>query len=116
MGNGNNLLIYDSMTDEELLLASRQGIQEAEEALILRYGRVIRSLARPFFLSGGDSEDLIQEGMLGLLTAIRNYKSEEKTSFKTYAVLCIRRRLYFALRRPGGNKIVSLDDCLSLES
>ncbi len=104
------------MTDEELLRVSRLGNPDAEESLIQRYGPVIRRLARPYFLTGGSSEDLIQEGMLGLLNAMRSYSPQEETSFKTFAVLCIRRRLYTALRRASGTKSVSLDDCLSLES
>ena len=116
MGIGNNFLTFESFSDEDLLLSCRQGNQEAEEALILRYGRVIRSLARPYFLTGGDSEDLIQEGMLGLLNAIRRFDPQEDTSFRTFAVLCIRRRLFSALRKAAGTKNVSLDDCLSLES
>ena len=116
MGIGNNFLTLESMSDEELLFNLRQGDPKAEEALIRRYGRVIRSLARPYFLTGGDGEDLIQEGMLGLLNAIRGFDPQEETSFRTFAVLCIRRRLYSALRRAAGTKNVSLDDCLSLES
>lgn len=110
------MLFSDSISDEELQALAVQGGLEAEETLIQRYSRVIRSLARPYFLTGGDSEDLIQEGMLGLLSAIRHFDPAEKTSFHTYAVLCIRRRLYSALRGAGGKKNVSLDDCLSLES
>ena len=116
MGISNNTLSFESMTDEELLPYCRQGNPDAEETLIRRYGPVIRSLARPYFLTGGESEDLIQEGMLGLLNAIRRYDHQEDTSFKTFAVLCIRRRMYSALRKAAGTKNVSLDDCLSLES
>ena len=112
----NNILTFDSMPDEKLLLLCRQGSAEAEEMLIRRYGRIIRSLARPYFLTGGDSEDLIQEGMLGLLNAIRRFNEQEDTSFRTFAVLCIRRRMFPALRKAAGTKNVSLDDCLSLES
>ena len=116
MGISNNILTFESLTDEELLVKCGQGNPEAEETLILRYGRIIRSLARPFFLTGGDGEDLIQEGMLGLLNAIRRYDPKEETTFKSFAVLCIRRRLISAIRKAAGTKNVSLDDCLSLES
>ena len=116
MENNNVFLTFDSMADEELLQKCRQGSPEAEETLIRRYGRVIRNLVRPFFLTGGDSEDLIQEGMLGLLNAIRRYDPQVETSFRTFAELCIRRRLISALRKSAGTKNVSLDDCLSLES
>ena len=116
MENSNSFLTFESSSDEELLEKCRQGNPDAEEVLIRRYSCIIRSLARPFFLTGGDSEDLLQEGMLGLLSAIRRYDPQEGTSFKTFAVLCIRRRLISALRKAAGTKNVSLDDCLSLES
>ena len=93
MGLGNNFIAFESLTDEELLQYCRQGNPEAEETLIRRYGSVIRSLARPYFLTGGDSEDLIQEGMLGLLNAIRRFDHQEDASFKTFAVLCSMQRL-----------------------
>ena len=92
------------------------GSAEAEEELIRRYGRVIRSVARPFFLTGGDSEDLTQEGTIGLLRAIRSFDPQVGTPFRTYAELCIRRRLVSAIRSAAGKKNVSLDECLSLES
>ncbi len=116
MGNGNSILLYDTLADEELLALAAERDLQAEEVLIRRYSRVIRSLARPFFLTGGDNDDLMQEGMLGLISAIRSYDAGEKTSFKTFAVLCIRRRLISAVRKSATQQDVSLDDCLSLES
>ncbi len=95
---------------------SASGNPEGEELLIRRYSRVIRSIARPYFLTGGDSDDLMQEGMLGLLSAIRHYDPAEKTTFRSFAILCIRRRMFSAMRRATENASVSLDDCLSLES
>ncbi len=109
-------MLYDTLADEELLALAAERDLQAEEVLIRRYSRVIRSLARPFFLTGGDNDDLIQEGMLGLISAIRSYDAGEKTSFKTFAVLCIRRRLISAVRKSATQQDVSLDDCLSLES
>lgn len=116
MGSGKSSLLYESMTDAELLALSAAGDLQAEETLIRRYSRIIRSLARPFFLTGGDQEDLLQEGMLGLLSAIRSYDPGKNASFRTFAMLCIRRRLISALRGSAGTQNVSLDDCLSLES
>ncbi len=109
-------MLYDTLADEELLALAAERDLQAEEVLIRRYSRVIRSLARPFFLTGGDNDDLMQEGMLGLISAIRSYDAGEKTSFKTFAVLCIRRRLISAVRKSATQQDVSLDDCLSLES
>ena len=109
-------MILDDLRDEELHALAMTGNGEAEEELIRRYGRVIRSIARPFFLAGGDGEDLFQEGMLGLLSAIRTFRPEGGSSFHNYSAVCIRRRLISVIRGASGTKNVSLDECLSLES
>ena len=88
----------DQCSDETLCQLVAGGSREAEEALVTRYNRLVRTCARPFFLVGGDSEDLIQEGMLGLLAAIRGFQSGKETSFRTYAEICVRSRLYAAVR------------------
>ncbi len=116
MGSGISILLYETMTDEELHARLTAGDLLAEEELIRRYYRIMQGLARPFFLTGGDRDDLMQEGMLGLLSAIRSFDAGANTSFKTFAVLCIRRRLISVLRKAAGTQNVSLDDCLSLES
>ena len=108
--------ISEELSDEKLQALSASGNNEAEDFLIRRYTRVVKALARPFFLAGADSEDLIQEGMLGLLSALRTYDPKSETSFKTYSQLCIRRSLVSAVRNATRKKTVSLDDCLSLES
>ena len=110
------MLLNETVSDEKLQKLAVGGDAEAEELLIRRYDRIILSLSRPFFLTGGDRNDLLQEGMLGLLNAIRQYDPGEKASFRTFAVLCIRRRLYSAMRRSGSSNSISLDECLSLES
>ena len=106
----------EELLDEKLQALAVSGSAEAEEELIRRYGRIIRSVARPFFLTGGDSEDLTQEGTIGLLQAIRSYDPKVGPPFRNYAELCIRRRLVSAIRSAAGKKNVSLDECLSLES
>lgn len=101
---------------------SAHGNAVAENELVVRYSRLVRACARPFFLAGGDSEDLIQEGMLGLLSAIREFNPESDTSFKTYAGLCIRRRLISAVKSASRlkhaplNEGVSFDEILSEET
>jgi RNA polymerase sporulation-specific sigma factor len=109
---------HQENTDDELLhKMAVSGNTEAEETLIQKYSRIVKACARPYFLSGGDSEDLIQEGMLGLLSAIREFNPDVGASFRTYAELCIRRRLFTAIKKTAaGSKNVSLNDCLSLES
>lgn len=108
--------ISQELSDEKLQALSASGNTEAEDLLIRRYTRVVKALARPFFLAGADSEDLIQEGMLGLISALRSYDPKSETSFKTYSQLCIRRKLISAVRKATCKNTVSLDDCLSLES
>ena len=74
--------VFTDLSDEELCAHSANGTTEAEEELVRRYGRLVRMCARPLFLVGGDSEDLIQEGMLGLLSAIRSYNPIRKRHFQ----------------------------------
>ena len=107
--------LHHSATDEQLCAQVAAGDRGAEEALVLRYGRLVRMCARPFFLAGGDSEDLIQEGMLGLLTAIREFRADRGARFSTYAQLCVRRRIISAVRDAAGGKHAPLNDYVSLE-
>jgi len=92
------------------------GDPASEEALVTEYARLVRACARPYFLAGGDSEDLIQEGMLGLLSAIRTFNSEKGVKFSTYAEFCVRRRIYSAIKSASGNKHTPLNSYISLES
>ena len=103
------------MTDEQLQRLSAEGQREAEEALAARYVRLVRVCSRPYFLAGGDSEDLLQEGMFGLLYAIREYDPEKGTSFRTYAEICIRSRILSAVRNAGRKKHAPLNNGISLE-
>ena len=96
------------------MLAS-SGDREAEETLAGRYLRLVRACARPFFLAGGDSEDLIQEGTFGLLSAIRQYRADVGASFKTFAEHCIRMRLLSAIKSASQLKHFPLNDGVSLE-
>lgn len=110
------------LTDEQLQALAAERRSGAEEALAERYVRLVRVCARPYFLNGGDSEDLTQEGMLGLLSAIREFDAGKGASFKTYAEICIRNRIQSAIRSAARKKHaplndgVSLDDVLSDES
>ncbi len=103
-------------SDEALLCAAVAGDSSAEEKLIEKYSVLVRASCRPFFLAGGDSEDLMQEGMLGLLSAIRRYTPDRDTSFRTYAERCIRSRLYTAIKSAARLKHGPLNDSISIES
>lgn len=112
---------YINLNDNELIALARSGDRTAEEQLALRYARLVRICSRPFFLVGGDGEDLIQEGMLGLLSAIREFDSSMSASFKTYAEICVKRRIYSAIKMASRkkheplNEMISFDDVLSDE-
>lgn len=101
--------------DEELQAMAAKGDSRAEEQLAARFARLVKICARPFFLSGGDSEDLTQEGMLGLLSAIREYNGDMNASFKTYAEQCIKNRLISAVRSASRKKHTPLNDGVSLD-
>ena len=109
------MIEYPTLSDMELLDRSRNGDELAENTLILRYRRIVRSCTRPFFLAGGDSEDLLQEGMIGLLSAMREYDTAGGASFQTYAELCVRRRLISAARSASRQKHAPLNDGVSLD-
>lgn len=102
-------------SDEKLQLLAVSGDRNAEESLVARYSRLVRACARPYFLAGGDSEDLIQEGMIGLLSAIRSYASDKESSFRTYAEICIRNRLLSAVRTAARDKHRPLNHSISLD-
>lgn len=106
---------YAKLSDSSLQAMAIAGDRGAEEALSERYMRLVRVCARPLFLAGGSSEDLIQEGMIGLLSAIRQYDPQCGSSFSTFAELCIRSRLLSAIKSASRKKHLPLNDGLSLE-
>ena len=109
------MIDYAVLDDQALQMLAAEGDRDAEDALAERYLRLVRICARPLFLAGGDSEDLIQEGTFGLLSAIRSYDPDRGASFKTYAERCIRTRLYSAVKSASRLKHLPLNDGISLE-
>ena len=108
--------LLSTATDEQLAVLAAAGNREAEELLVSKYHQLVRACARPFFLAGGDSEDLIQEGMFGLIKAFREYAPEREASFRTYAEICIRNRLYSVLRAAVRDKHQPLNQSVSLDT
>ena len=107
---------YAGYSDEELCAMSATGDRGAEEALVTRYNRLVRQITRPYFLAGGDSDDLIQEGMLGLMKAVREFDCEKEASFRTFAEVCIRNRVYSVLRAASREKHSPLNHSISIET
>lgn len=106
---------YDNLEESSLLVMAAAGDRAAEEELAVRYSFLVRACARPYFLAGGDSEDLTQEGMLGLLSAIREFDPKLETPFRVYAETCIRNRLLSAIRSAARLKHQPLNSGVSLE-
>lgn len=111
----NDVSELEGQPDEVLCALAAAGSRLAEETLVTRYNRLVRTCARPFFLAGGDSEDLTQEGMVGLITAVREYDAGKEASFRTFAEICIRSRLYSVLRASARDKQQPLNQSLSLD-
>ena len=108
-------LFFDN-SDSSLWQKASAGDPVAEEELVIRYSRLVRACARPYFLTGGDREDLIQEGMLGLLSAVRHFDPEKSVRFNTFAEYCIRRRIFDAIKASQRDKSIPLNTYVSLES
>ena len=106
----------ENLPDEQLCRLAAAGNRGAEEILVTRYNRLVRTCARPFFLVGGDSEDLTQEGMVGLIKAVREYDVEKEASFRTFAEICIRNRLYSVLRAASRDKHLPLNQSVPLDT
>ena len=102
-------------TDEKLVLLVREGDSAAEAELVERHKPLVTREARPYFLRGGEMEDLVEEGMFGLLSAIRTYKEGENASFSTYATTCIRNTIFEAIRKAGAKKHNVLSDAATFE-
>ena len=89
---------YDEMTDEEILILIQEGDQIALDYIMEKYKYLVRSKAKALFLIGGDKDDLIQEGMIGLYKAIRDYRSDKDNSFFNFADMCISRQIYGTIK------------------
>lgn len=101
--------LNDKKTDEALVELAKKGDKQATEELLLRHAGLVRGCARGFFLIGGDTEDLIQEGMIGLYGAIGDYKAKEGMRFKKFASLCVSRRIIDAVRASSRKKNAPLN-------
>ncbi len=107
---------YEKKTDEELVVLSASGDEIATECILGRYKNLVRSKARMYFLVGADKEDIIQEGMIGLFKAIRDFNSQKPSSFKGFAELCIKRQIITAVKTATRQKHMPLNTYVSLSN
>jgi len=112
---GGRMYDYPELQDEQLQSLSQSGDENAGSELTRRYKPLIKRCARPYFLLGGDAEDLIQEGMIGLVHSIKSYDPLGGASFRSYAEICIRRCILDAIKSAGRLKHMPLNTGLSLD-
>ncbi len=105
---------YLRHSDEELIDRLRQGEEDIMEYLCAKYKESVRHKARSMYILGGETEDLIQEGMVGLFKAVRDYDCGRDASFATFADLCVSRQMYTAVQAAGRQKHVPLNSYISL--
>ncbi len=105
---------YDSYSDEELIVRLRDGETGIMDFIMDKYKNLVRSKAKSMYILGGDRDDLIQEGMIGLFKAVRDYDSGRDASFYTFAELCISRQMYTAVQASGRQKHMPLNTYISL--
>ncbi|EGK09711.1 RNA polymerase sporulation sigma factor SigH [Kroppenstedtia eburnea] len=106
---------YESMADEELVEYVRADDGAALEQLINKYKNFVRAKARSYFLIGADHEDIVQEGMIGLFKAIRDFRGDKLASFKAFAELCITRQIITAIKTATRQKHIPLNSYVSLD-
>ena len=106
--------IYDGMEDEDVVEFARNRNGAAEEYLINKYKNFVRAKARSYFLIGADREDIIQEGMIGLYKAIRDFRADKLASFRAFAELCITRQIITAIKTATRQKHIPLNSYVSL--
>jgi len=105
---------YSAYADEELILMLREGEVAITDFIMEKYKNLVRSKAKSMYILGADTEDLIQEGMIGLFKAVRDYDYGRDANFYTFAELCISRQIYTAIRASGRQKHAPLNGYISL--
>ena len=105
---------FDNISDEELIARLRDGETIIEDYLMEKYKGLVRQKARAMFLIGGDTDDLIQEGMIGLFKAVRDFQPGREATFATFARMCIDRQIYSAIQNSNRQKHLPLNSNVSL--
>ena len=106
---------FEELPDDELVALVHNGDTEALDFLITKYRSFVRMKARSYFLIGADKEDIIQEGMIGLYKAIRDFRGDKLSSFRAFAELCITRQIITAIKTATRQKHIPLNSYVSLD-
>lgn len=105
---------YKYIRDEELVALAKDGDEEAQEVLFGKYKTLVKAKTRPYFIAGADQEDIVQEGMIGLYKAVRDFDGERNISFYHFAELCVTRQILTAVKLSLRQKHVPLNTSVSL--
>ena len=105
---------YEKYSDDELILRLRDGEAAITDYIMDKYKNLVRNKAKSMYILGADREDLIQEGMIGLFKAVRDYDTGRDASFYTFADLCVSRQMYTAVQTAGRQKHAPLNTYISL--
>src|SRR5690242_1653421 len=104
------------LEDLQLVVRARNGDEAARDALIRRYTSFVRMKASSYFLAGGDAEDLVQEGLIGLCKAVRDFRPDKETSFRSFAELCVTRQIITAIKTATRFKHQALNNYVSFSN
>ncbi len=105
---------YDAIPDEDLIVRYHDGESDVMDYLMVKYKPMVRKKARAMYLIGGENDDLIQEGMIGLMKAVRDYSPQKEMSFSGFAELCVSRQMYSAIKASKRQKHIPLNSYVSL--
>ena len=109
----NNL---ENKADDELVILARQGNEKALEVILDRYKELVNMKVSKYFIIGAEREDIVQEGMIGLYKAVKNFEDDKQNSFKSFANLCIERQLITAIKTSNRQKHIPLNSSVSLNT
>lgn len=111
-----NIFPYEDMADEQIVELSAEGDKTATEYLLAKYKNLVRSRAKLYFMAGADRDDLVQEGMIGLFKAIRDFDGTKQASFCGFAEMCIKRQIITAVKTAARQKHMPLNSYVSLST
>ncbi len=107
---------YQNLTDEEILCEIKEGNEQALTYLLNKYKPLVNNKVSKYFIVGAEKEDIVQEGMIGLYKAVRNFDNNKQNTFKTFANICIERQLITAIKTSTRQKHIPLNNCVSLNT
>ena len=114
LGERIRIMDYSQMSDIEIIKRINEKDDDAIEFMIKKYGNIVKREVRTVFIIGAETDDLLQEGMIGLFKAIRDYESDKGAAFSTFATLCVRRQIQTAINNSNRQKHIPLNSYISL--